>query len=85
MLLSPTPTITNMQSATNTLSNAQAGDELLVNEAGLPAGICVGGGFTPTNVILTGSSILAWPTTLSSAAGPDPPVRQGFMRVRTLG
>ena len=49
----------NMERATLTLTNAQAGDQLLVNAAGLPAGITVDPASTATNVILTGSATKA--------------------------
>jgi Ca2+-binding RTX toxin-like protein len=50
---------TQMESATITLANAQAGDQLVVNLAGLPAGLAVDPSSTATNVILTGLTSLA--------------------------
>jgi len=47
---------TNLERATITLTNAQAGDQLVVNTAGLPPGITVAPTSTGTNVILTGSA-----------------------------
>ena len=49
----------NMASATVALANAQTGDQLVVNLAGLPAGISVSPSSTATNVILTGSATTA--------------------------
>ncbi len=49
----------NMERATLTLTNAQAGDQLLVNAAALPAGITVSSASTATTVILTGSATIA--------------------------
>ncbi|HET6160341.1 MAG TPA: Ig-like domain-containing protein [Dongiaceae bacterium] len=49
----------NMLRATVTLANAQASDQLVVNLAGLPAGIAVDPASTASNIILTGSATKA--------------------------
>ena len=49
----------NMERATLTLTNAQTGDQLLVNNAALPAGITVSSASTATTIVLTGSATIA--------------------------
>ncbi|MFK0689127.1 hypothetical protein ACFX5Q_13115 [Mesorhizobium sp. IMUNJ 23033] len=50
---------THMSGATVTLTNPQAGDELIVNTADLPAGIAIDPASTSTTIILTGSATRA--------------------------
>jgi len=50
---------THISGATVTLTNPQAGDELIVNSADLPAGIAIDPASTSTTIILTGSASLA--------------------------
>ncbi len=71
----------NMTRTTITLTNAQAGDQLVINNAGLPTGINVSQA-TATNIILTGSATkAAYQTALqqisfkSTSDNPDPTTR----------
>jgi hypothetical protein len=70
---------TDMERATITLTNAQAGDELTVNQAGLPPGISVNAASTATSIVLTGTaSPAAYQAALQQVlfntpgAAPDP-------------
>jgi len=59
----------NLMRATVTLTNAQAGDQLVVNTAGLPAGITVSSTSTATSIVLTGAaSPAAYQTALRQIA-----------------
>ncbi len=54
---------THMERATLTLTNAQAGDQLSVNAAGLPVGITVDPSSMASNVIRLHAVIAPWPKT----------------------
>jgi hypothetical protein len=68
---------TQMERMTVTLTNPQAGDQLIVNSSGLPAGITVDPGSTASNIVLIGTaSIAAYQTAVQQVlfnnTSPDP-------------
>jgi hypothetical protein len=74
---------TQMERLTVTLTNPKAGDQLVVNSSGLPAGITIGSGSNASNIILTGTaSIAAYQTAVrqvlfnNTSAAPDLTARQ---------
>jgi hypothetical protein len=74
---------TEMESLTVTLTNPQAGDQLIVNSSGLPPGITVDPGSTASNIVLIGTASIAdYQTALqqvlftNTSAAPDPSARQ---------